>query len=251
MRVVIGYSGGKDCSTSAILHLERGYDVTCACYVPYFNDEIPLVPKSRIEYLYNAKNHLESLGAKFIFIKGISYYDYCMGRLVKGDNKGLVRGFPCFLKNKCGFARDSKIKSCDTFFSLNAHKFDYMDVGYTADENRGVLTGYKKSLLTELGYTQKDTFSFVRNYHNGVLFSPAYITGARDGCSLCPQGKSVERYIYFNDYPSVIPIVEYMQEVIFKERGFYPLRYKRFFIENENFVGGYGSNVSLFGTYYN
>ena len=40
----------------------------------------------------------------------------------------MSQAFPLFIKGRCGFARDGKIRSVDKYFSFNADKFDFVDI---------------------------------------------------------------------------------------------------------------------------
>jgi hypothetical protein len=66
------------------------------------------------------------------------------------------------------------------------------------------------------------------------LYSPHYINHKRDGCTLCPQKKAIERIEWFKQYPEAFELVLELQEFVKQERpNRYPLRDYKFFIEED------------------
>ena len=163
------------------------------------------------------------------FAKGQTYVDYCLSILQKGPYKGQVKGYPYV--NACGFRRDSKIKaveSCDVGF------FDYESLGIAYDEipRHNQLNDKKRSILVELGITEKMAWDFCISKK---ALSPHYKYSKRDGCALCVNAKPIERKIWLDDYPQAKPILIELQEklkpLLVGRKNEFPLRDYHHFIE--------------------
>lgn len=240
--VVQSWSGGKDSTMAGILHLDKGHNVIFVCYIPMFDDEIPLISKHHYDYLFYMKSYFESRGATVHFVYGISYWNFCTRILTKGPRKGKMCGYPYFGRGKCGFARDSKIFSISNF--LKSLDYDFLDIAFAVGEkNRKVLAGKECSILLEEGFTEYDCYSTLKTL--GFL-SPIYDFGFRDGCLLCPNGKPINRILWFNDYPSAKERLLKLQLLLLKDGcPFYPLRNYHYFIENDIFQSKF-YNFSFF-----
>lgn len=195
--VKISWSGGKDSTASVLLHLFRGDECKVVCYIPYFDDYIPLIRRSHYEYILSTKKYFENLGASVYIVRGISYFDWCTHISLKGKHKGKMFGFPCPHNGKCGFKRDSKIKALNAF---DVGYYDYESIGIACDEVKrfGSLSFNKRSIFCELGYTELDCYNLCYSY--GVL-SPIYsCSTGRDGCCLCYNAKKTELLGWLDDY---------------------------------------------------
>lgn len=243
VKVLVCWSGGKNSTRAVYEYHTRGYDVTAVCYIPMFTDTIPLISNDHYKFLHDCAKLFRSWGIKVVFLKGITYFDWCSRTLVSGKNKGFRQGFPFFIKGKCGFARDGKIKTINNYFKLHVYRFKFIDIGLCVDEyDRKSLKGKERSILQELGIKDQECFYWCRDYH---LLSPKYMTSKRDGCVLCPHAKAVERYKFFEDYPEAVDLVKSLQRIeIESGKNFYPLRGKHWFIEDKEFICGYGSQLS-------
>ena len=51
--VKVNWSGGKDSTCSALLHIKRGDKVKIVSYIPMFTDEIPLILKDHYNFIMN------------------------------------------------------------------------------------------------------------------------------------------------------------------------------------------------------
>lgn len=223
-----GISFGKDSTCAACLHIEQGDTVKGVCYIPMFNDTIPLLTKVHYDHIMKTAERLRSMGAEITFVYGISYYDYVHKRSTRGKYKGMAFGFPQFVRSHCGFKRDSKLKA---ILGCDVGEYDYEDIGIAADETHRLhqLNEQKRSILVEQGYTGAMTLQYCRARN---LLSPHYLRNGRDGCVLCPFSKEEERQEWFNDYPEVVPLVIELQEFVKKERPEQtPLRGYKWFIE--------------------
>lgn len=227
--VKIGWSGGKDSTCAVLKHIEQGDQVKVVCYIPMFNEYIPLLTKKHYNFIMSTANIFNSLGAEVHIVTGITYYEYVTKRSTRGKYKGRIFGFPLFVRQLCGFKRDSKekaLRECDVGF------YDYESVGICIDEKQrqSQLNDKLRSILCELGLSQYDTRTFCIERN---LLSPHYAYNKRDGCALCPHAKDVERLEWFYDYPEAVPIVIELQNLVKKERpDMTPLRNYRWFIED-------------------
>lgn len=230
--VKVNWSGGKDSTCAALLHIERGDMVKMVCYIPMLTETIPLLLKDHYDFILRTADYFRSLGAEVYITTGMTYCDFIRKRSTRGKYKGRMFGFPCFWTGKCGFKRDSKLKALNT---LDIGYFDYEDIGIAYDETKrhGVLTESKRSILCEMKMTEADAalYDSMRN-----ILSPHYQSESRDGCTLCPHAHSREREIWFQQYPEAYNIVLELQDLVRKERPDQtPLRdYKWFIDDNGN-----------------
>lgn len=227
--VKMGWSGGKDSTCAVYKHLERGDFVKAVCYIPMFTEEIPLINKEHYAFIKAQAEIIEQMGGQVFWAKGITYYDYCLSICKRGINKGQVKGYPYI--NACGFRRDSKIEACA---NVDVGYYDYESLGIAFDETKrqGQLNEKKRSILCELEITEKQAEKFCKGKN---AYSPHYKYSKRDGCSLCMNAKSIERKIWFDDYPEAIPILLELQNklkpLLAGRKNEYPLRGYKYFIE--------------------
>lgn len=228
--VKISWSGGKDSTAATLLHLYRGDKCKVVCYVPLFDADTPLIRKQHYEHIMKTADLFRSRGAEVWVVHGQTYVDHFYRRSTRGKYKGRMFCWPCFIRGACGFKRDSKEKALN---SINVGNYDYQDIGIAADEvdRHGQLNNEKRSILVEMGYTEKDAKILCKE--KGCL-SPIYETTGRDGCALCPHAKESERLQWMQEYPQVGPVILEMQRVAAIERpGMFPLRKHQNFIESE------------------
>ena len=226
--VKLSWSGGKDSTAAALLHLKRGDKVKMVCYIPMFTNEIPLILKDHYKFILRAAEYFRSLGAEVWIVSGMTYYDYVLRRSTRGEHKGEIFGFPCFIRGQCGFKRDSKekaLKQCDV------GQFDYESLGIAFDEKsrHNQLNDRKRSILVEEEYEQKDCVALCVEHG---LYSPVYFGRKRDGCALCFNARFDERKLWFLDYPEAFNILLHLQDVVRSEKPYKtPLRNYKWFIE--------------------
>lgn len=237
--VKLSWSGGKDSTAAALLHLERGDKLKMVCYIPMFTKEIPLILKSHYEFILRAADYFRSRGAEVYLVHGMTYFDYVLRKKTKGDEKGLIMGFPVFKTRGCGFKNYSKIPALE---STNVGDYDYQDIGIAFDEvdRHTQLSESKRSILFELKCTEKMAKELC--LINGLL-SPLYEMASRDGCTLCPHAPSSRRRAWFNEYPQAVPLVLYLQEQVIEKNNLIstpqrtPLRNYKWFIEPNDQLG--------------
>ena len=214
--VKVCWSGGKDSTASALLHLERGDLVSLVCYVPMFDDSIPLISKDHYEFIISAKSFFEELGANVFLVHGLSYVDYVLHVSQKGKFKGQIFGFPTVGRGQCGFKRDSKLKALAAADRLVGW-YDYEDIGIAFDEvdRFGQLSDLRRSILVEHRMTEADCLKFVSDRN---LLSPHYRSNARDGCSLCCNSSVSERASWLSDFPEALPKLFELEHIVRSER---------------------------------
>lgn len=231
--VKVSWSGGKDSTCAVIKHLEKGDKVVAVCYIPMFDDVIPLISKSHYEFILRSSHVFNEKGVETYIVSGITYLEYCTHVSKRGKYKGLMFCFPGFNRGQCGFKRDSKLKALRSI-DENFY-YDYEDVGIAFDEvdRHGQLNDLKRSILVEQKITEKEALKICENNN---LLSPIYLDGSRDGCVLCPNAKRKERIQWLSDYPDARAILESLQKRCLQEKPWsFPLRnYKMFIDEMEN-----------------
>ena len=247
------WSGGKDSTCAGIKHLERGDKVHFICYIPMFDADIPLIEKCHWDFQMQMADFFRSQGATVHFTHGdYTYWEYCTKILTRGKRAGSMQSYPCYIKGKCGFNRDSKTPACNNV--AKTLKYDVKDIGLCADEiGRKKLEAGECSILQELGITKQMAFDFCRD---NKFLSPTYKNKKRDGCLLCPHAKASERLKWFEDWKEFNAkerLIELQRILIAdsKAKGtkqFYPLRNYHYFIENAGeFISPNGTRLCMFG----
>lgn len=229
--VKVCWSGGKDSTCAVLKHIERGNKVKVVCYVPMFTKEIPLILIDHYEHILRTAQYFKDLGAEVHIVTGMVYWDYVTHIAKTGKYKGMIFGFPCFIRGQCGFKRDSKekaIKNCDV------GSYDYTDIGIAYDETdrHKQLSDIKRSILVEEKITEAEATTIC--WRHNVL-SPIYTRTGRDGCVLCPNAKASEREQWFKDFPGVRDKLIELQNIVKANRpDRFPLRNYKWFIESED-----------------
>ena len=231
--VKIGWSGGKDSTCAVLKHIEQGDRVKAVCYIPMFNEEIPMLLRRHYEFIMLSADRLRKMGAEVRVVSGMTYYEYVTHIAKRGKNKGKPFGFPLFVRSQCGFKRSNKLKALS---ACDVGEYDYQGIGIAADETarfRQIDGTLKRSVLLENGITGEQAKEYCRL--RGFL-SPHYDLLKRDGCVLCPHARECERQMWYADYPEAVPILIDLQNFVRRERPEQtPLRNYRWFIEeNDN-----------------
>lgn len=240
--VKISWSGGKDSSCAAHLHLLQGDKCIIVCYIPMFTEKIPLLLKNHYDFILSTADRFIKMGARVFFVHGESYFNFVHRKRIQGKRKGIFFGFPSFVRQHCAFRLYSKIKALNAVDKEKSLLYDYEDIGIAIDEKQRLhqLNERKRSILVERFFTEKMAFDYCRK---NSLLSPHYEEFKRDGCVLCPQASSKLRVRWFQEYPEAMEIVLYLQDFVRAELpGQYPLREKRWFIE-EDFQIGFFDNI--------
>ena len=231
--VKVNWSGGKDSTAALYMHYILGDTVKAVCYIPMFNDTIPLITKDHYNFIIDTAKTFRCLGVSVNIVHGMTYTDYVCREISRGKNKGKIFGFPCFIPQACNFRNYSKLKALN---SIDIGAYDYEDIGIAYDEvkRQNQLTVSKRSILVELRLTEEDAYKICKENN---LLSPHYKIAKRDGCALCPNGSKKVREKWFSDYPMAIEQVKELQSYISANRPeSYPLRDKRFFIEADGTI---------------
>lgn len=217
--VKVSWSGGKDSTAALLLHLHAGHKVKAVCYVPMFDDQIPLIEKAHYEFIVQTADRFRQMGADVQLVSGMTYFDFVTHVITRGKNKGKIMGFPPYITGMCSFRVYSKHKALN---NAQLGTFDYEDIGIAFDEKKrhGQLTASKRSILVERQVTESDAYWIC--LEEGML-SPTYKQGnKRDGCALCPHAPQARRERWFSDYPAVLPKLAYLQQVVQEQRPEHP-----------------------------
>lgn len=231
--VKVNWSGGKDSSCAAHLHLAQGDECIIVNYIPMFTDKIPLILKEHYEFILRTADKFREMGGQVHILHGMTYWEYVTHIAKTGKNKGLPFGVPCFKRGQCGFKRDSKEKAISSFDKNFSIKYDYCDIGIAYDEKdrQAQLNEKKRSILVEKKITEADAALYC--LRNGI-YSPHYKKFKRDGCVLCANAPPAEREEWFRQYPESFSLLLELQDFVKRERPEqFPLRGYRWFIEED------------------
>ena len=109
------------------------------------------------------------------------------------EHNGRPYGFPICHQGRCHIKRDLKVRPMESFLKgLGEPYIQYL--GITADEPRRLeaikAEDGKRSILAELGYTERDCWDLCRQYD---LLSPVYRYSCRQGCWMCSHARIEEQ----------------------------------------------------------
>lgn len=204
--VKVSWSGGKDSTAAALLHIRAGHKVHMVCFIPFLSDGIPAIRRDHYEHIMRCKERFEQLGACVHITHGKTY-EYHTHRIKKcGVNAGhfmgtgLGFGF-CLFRNYCKIRDGIKSVHVD---------FDYEDIGIAADEvkRQGQLDTEKRSILVDQNRTELDAY---RLCDRERMLSPIYSRSGRDGCAFCPNARTEEFLLWLEDYPEAAPKLEQIE----------------------------------------
>lgn len=198
----VNWSGGKDSTAAAMLHLHAGHEVKMVYYIPYLVEGLPLIMPEHYEFIMRTAQAFYDAGAKMYQAQGVTYKQHTEHLLTRGKHKGLHMciglGF-----GFCQFRDRSKVKALE---KIDVGNYDFIDIGIAYDEEKRKkqLTGIKKSILCERGYTEEMARAMCATH--GVL-SPVYSEGKRDGCAICPNAEKGRLQRYCAAYPQARKIL--------------------------------------------
>ena len=195
--VKLSWSGGKDSTAAAILHIARGDVVKMVYYIPYLTDDIPLIMPKHYDFIQTAAARFAAMGAYVYQAHGITYWQHVHMIKTKGANAGRPRGYALGF-GFCGFRDYSKIPALNR---VNVGVYDYQDIGIASDEigRQSQLNDKKRSILTECNITESTAIKICMDNN---LLSPIYSgRESRDGCAICPYAPPERLQDYVNAYP--------------------------------------------------
>lgn len=193
MKYIIGWSGGKDSTASAILahQLKRPVSELVYCRVMFDEEMSAEVPEHELFLREVAFPKIQKdFGFKIVTVRDErNYVDLFNAPITKGERKGLLRGSPiCF---GCWVQRDLKVRPLEKYRKAQPADSKYY-VGIAKDEEDRLLSlekSNKISLLAECGLTEADAFDLCKQHG---LLSPIYEFAPRNGCFFCPNAKERE-----------------------------------------------------------
>lgn len=193
MKYIIGYSGGKDSTATAILAylLKKPVSELVYCRVMFDEETSAEVPEHERFLQEVAFPKLQKdFGFKIVTIRDPqNYVELFHTPITRGRRKGLLRGSPVCLG--CWVQRDLKVRPLEKYFKSQPQDTAYY-VGIAKDEEsrlQSLSKGDKISLLAECGYTEQDAFELCKQHG---LLSPIYEFAPRNGCFFCPNAKEKE-----------------------------------------------------------
>lgn len=193
MKYIIGYSGGKDSTATAILAylLKKPVSELVYCRVMFDEETSAEVPEHERFLQEVAFPKLQKdFGLKIVTIRDPRNYVTLHNTPVsKGKHQGLLRGSPCC--KGCWVLRDLKLKPLVQYRKAQGSEAKYY-VGIAKDEeNRlpNLSASNQISLLAECGYTEREAFELCKQHG---LLSPIYDFAPRNGCFFCPNAKEKE-----------------------------------------------------------
>ena len=187
---VVSWSGGKDSTATIILAHEHGIPIDAIVMsVVWFDKENGISGEypEHLEWSENvAKPVFESWGYPTYIVSCDMDYVKNFHRIIsKGERKGQMRAFP--LGGRCVINRDCKMPPIKAFLkTLDDDTVQFVGIAADEPERLKRMTGNKRSLLAEYGYTEADAKRLCEQY--GML-SPSYSMSARGGCWFCPNQK--------------------------------------------------------------
>lgn len=196
MKRYISWSGGKDSTASIILCHELGIHVDEIIFCEVMFDHkrgISAEDPEQIKWINEiAIPKIKSFGYDVTIVKSEKdyyYYYYYRHLSDRSKYKGKIYGFPlgkmCWVNNRLKVEPIQKYKK--------KHLADCEEIiGIAADEPKRLarLTGLKRSILAEQGYTEQMARELCEKYG---LLSPIYKSGNRGGCWFCPN-QSVDSF---------------------------------------------------------
>ena len=193
MKHIIGFSGGKDSTASAILAhiLKRPVSELVYCKVMFDEETSGEVPEHE-QFLQEVAipKIQKDFGFKVITIRDEkNYVELHNTPISRGPRKGYLRGSPVCLG--CWVQRDLKVRPLEKYYKAQPTDTKYY-VGIAKDEDtrlQSLAKGNKISLLAEFGLTEADAIDLCKNYG---LLSPIYDFAPRNGCFFCPNAKERE-----------------------------------------------------------
>lgn len=193
MKHIIGWSGGKDSTATAILAyiLKRPVSELVYCKV-MFDEEISGEVPERERFMQEVAipKMKKDFGFKVVTIRDEQNYVELFNTPVsKGPRKGMLRGSPVCLG--CWVQRDLKVRPLEKYRKEQPEDAVWY-VGIAKDEESRLVAlskSNKISLLDEIGYTEADAVDLCKQFG---LLSPIYDFAPRNGCFFCPNAKEKE-----------------------------------------------------------
>lgn len=138
-----------------------------------------------------------------------TFEDWCFGRVISGNRKGMVRGIP-MITVPCYWKREAKVRPIERFIKKELSGYDVVKyVGYTYSEKKrsNVKDPNVDFPLIRYKMCEADVDRLLREIN---MENPLYYHFERTGCSFCPYMKRRSYYILWKHYPEEF---NYMLEI--------------------------------------
>ena len=199
MEVVICFSGGKDSTAMLLRMLELGEKVD---YI-LFSDTTFEYPE-----LYEYIKRIEKVIKREIIIlkPKKSFDEWFFGKLTKGKNEGITRGFP-YVLGSCYWLRESKYNPIEQFCK---GKKVIKCLGIASDEEERVQKEQNiRYPLIEWGWTEQDCVNYL---NEKKLLNPLYQNLKRLGCYFCPKQNDFAKWLTWKNYPELWEKIRYYEK---------------------------------------
>lgn len=213
---ILSLSGGKDSVATLILCIENNIQVDEVIFSEVmFDEEISGELPEHIEFIDNViRPYCIKNNITFTKLRSDKTYMDCFNhKPVRGKwyGSGLCKGFP--MSGKCVINRDCKVKPIRQY--LNGKACSQI-IGIACDEYERIkrLTGNKRSILYEMGITEKEAYKICKDHQ---MLSPIYNFCKRGGCWFCPNAHINEiyhLYIYHRDLFKKLVDLEHRTDLI-------------------------------------
>lgn len=199
-KIYVSFSGGKDSTAMLIRLLELKQPIDRIIFAdtgfefPELYNYIDRVEK----YIQN--NFNKSLKIERLKPKESLWSDWFYGKVTRGKNKGITRGFPCW------YSRESKIKPLQKEM-LDA-KIIY--IGIASDEiERCSDDDFIKYPLVEWNWTEQDCVDYLNKIE---LMNPLYTNFNRLGCFFCQKQNDMSLWVLWKTHPKLWKKAKYWDE---------------------------------------
>ena len=193
MKHIIGFSGGKDSTATAILAhiLKKPTPELVYCKIMFDKQTSAEVPEHELFLQEVAFPKIKKdFGFEIVTVQSEkTYVELHNTPITKGPRKGMLRGSPTC--KGCWVQRDLKLRPLSKYNKSQPEDSIYY-VGIAKDEEDRLLSlakVNKVSLLEECGFTEDDAFELCKQHG---LLSPIYEFAPRNGCFFCPNAKEPE-----------------------------------------------------------
>lgn len=188
-KIVVAWSGGKDSTTMLLRMLELGERIDKIVFAD---------PLYEYNELYDYMSLVaEKVGFEYEIIRAPkdALYSWAFGKVTRGANKGIIRGFP-LTTAPCWYMREQKVNPINKLRG----KDSIVCIGYAADEESRWRSQPEDTRypLVEWGWSEADCIEYLNKRE---LFNPLYVNFNRSGCFWCPLMSQSSLWATWKAYP--------------------------------------------------